>query len=67
MDGRYAASFADIQAVAKPSLRHRIMRSFEAEADGIDTDWIIEQLLERIPADLEHASLPPCVLSAFPL
>jgi MoxR-like ATPase len=51
MDGRYAASFADIQRIAKPALRHRIMRSFEAEADGVDTDSIIEFLLEHVPAD----------------
>ena len=54
MDGRYAASFQDIRAVALPAFRHRIIRTFEAEADNIDTDEIIERLLMGVPADPEH-------------
>ena len=60
MDGRYAASFEDVRAVARPAMRHRILRSFEAEADLVDTDAIIERLLERVPADQDHpADGPP--------
>ena len=54
MDGRYAASFQDIRAVAAPALRHRIIRSFEAEADQVDADRLVEILLERMPADHDH-------------
>ena len=35
----------DVRAVAKPVLRHRIVRNFKAEADGISVDGIIEKLL----------------------
>jgi len=56
VDGRYAISFRDIRDVAHPALRHRIMRSFEAEADGISTDLIIDELLERTPTEYDRRS-----------
>ncbi|MBC03061.1 MAG: AAA family ATPase [Phycisphaerae bacterium] len=54
MDGRYAASIEDVRRVALPVLRHRIIRTFEAEADGIDADEIVRGLLERVPVDPDH-------------
>jgi MoxR-like ATPase len=48
-EGRPNVSFADVQKVAKPSLRHRIIRSFEGEADGVTTDAIVEALLAAVP------------------
>ena len=51
--GRYAVAFKDIDSVARPALRHRIIRSFEAEAEGVTTDDIIERLLETVPRDVE--------------
>jgi len=55
VDGRYAVGFKDVEDVAHAALRHRIARSFEAEADGITTDDIITRLIETIdregPAD----------------
>ena len=48
-EGRANVSFNDIQKVAKPSLRHRIIRSFEGEADGITTDAVIDALLTAVP------------------
>ncbi len=47
--GRYAVAFKDVASVARPALRHRIIRSFEAEADGVTTDDIIARLLESVP------------------
>jgi MoxR-like ATPase len=49
ISGRYAASYDDIKAVAHPVLRHRILPSFIAEADGITSDRIIDKLLEETP------------------
>ena len=54
MDGRYAVSFADVKTVAAPALRHRLERSFEAEADGVTTDNIVEELLQRLAIDEER-------------
>lgn len=39
----------DIQAIAHDCLRHRIILSYEAEADGHDVDDVISQLLNRVP------------------
>ena len=49
MDGRFNVSFDDVRAVAYAALRHRLILSFEGEAEGIDPDRIIEDLLTRIP------------------
>ena len=48
MHGRYAISCEDIRAVAKPVLRHRVLTSFNAEADGVDSLQIIDKLLETV-------------------
>ena len=48
LDGRYNVAREDIQAIALPSLRHRLILSFEGEAEGIDPDHIIQHLLEEI-------------------
>ena len=45
LDGRYTPSVEDVKAVAKPVLRHRIVTSFNAEADGVGTMEIIEKLM----------------------
>jgi MoxR-like ATPase len=47
--GRYHVSFEDIRAVAHPVLRHRVLTNFRAESEGIITDTIIDELLERVP------------------
>ncbi|MFQ6098110.1 MAG: AAA family ATPase [Armatimonadota bacterium] len=60
LQGRYNVAFEDVQAVAKPSLRHRIILNFEGEAEGITTDQIIEDILEKVPPqpELESVKLP---------
>jgi MoxR-like ATPase len=47
--GRYNVSVADIQALAKPILRHRVMTNFYAESERIDADGVIDRLLETVP------------------
>ena len=49
--GRYYVSMDDIRAVAPAVLRHRILTNFNAEADGVQSDKIIQQLIETLPAD----------------
>ncbi len=49
MRGRYHVAYEDIKAVAKSVLRHRILTSFNAEADGITSLDIIDRLLEQVP------------------
>ena len=52
MQQRVYVSSADIRAVTKPALRHRILLNFEAEAERVDTDAILERILESttVPA-----------------
>lgn len=50
LDGRYNVSFNDIEKVALPSLRHRLILNFEGEAEGISTDAIILDILEKLKA-----------------
>jgi len=47
--GRYHVSVKDIQALAKPILRHRIMTNFYAESERINADAIIDRLIETVP------------------
>jgi MoxR-like ATPase len=45
LSGKYSPDIEDIQAIAKPVLRHRIVLNFKAEAEGIGVDDIIEKLI----------------------
>ncbi len=56
LDGRYHASFEDIQAVALPVLRHRIILNFEAEAERVDQDSVVKGILKDVPKQLEEAA-----------
>ena len=45
LSGKYSPDVEDVQAIAKPVLRHRIVRNFKAEAEGISVDDLIERLV----------------------
>ncbi|MEQ8764911.1 MAG: MoxR family ATPase [Planctomycetota bacterium] len=67
LKGRNHVNFEDVQRVAYPVLRHRIITNFSAEAEGITPDRVIDRLLETIP---QHGSevtgdskLPPVISS----
>src|SRR3954471_18089148 len=47
--GRYHVSVADIQALARPVLRHRVIPNFYAESERISADNLVERLLEAVP------------------
>jgi MoxR-like ATPase len=49
LHGRYHVSIADIQALARPVLRHRIIPNFYAESERISADQIVERLLTAVP------------------
>ena len=53
--GRCHVAIEDIQAVALPVLRHRIIPNFAARSEGMTSDSLVEMLLKEIPAD-ESAS-----------
>lgn len=45
LNGKYSPDIEDVVAVAKPILRHRLVRNFKAEAEGMSIDKIIDQLI----------------------
>lgn len=49
LDDRYNVSFDDIRSILKSALRHRIILNFEGEAEGITTDPILDDILEKVP------------------
>ena len=49
LQGRFAVTAEDIRRLAYPVLRHRIFTNFNADAEGVDIDHIIERILDTIP------------------
>jgi MoxR-like ATPase len=47
VDGRTVPSIEDVRAVAAPVLRHRVLLTFQAEADGITADQVVSELLRH--------------------
>ncbi|HEY0366445.1 MAG TPA: AAA family ATPase, partial [Pyrinomonadaceae bacterium] len=47
--GRYNVSCEDVRAVAPAVLRHRVLLNFQAEAEKIDSDYVIKKLIETVP------------------
>lgn len=45
INGKYSPDIEDVQAVARPVLRHRIVRNFKAEAEGMTVDYLIGKLI----------------------
>lgn len=49
LKGRAHVTTEDLQALAKPVLRHRVLVSYRAEAEGVTVEQVIDQLLENVP------------------
>jgi MoxR-like ATPase len=49
LSGRFAVSIDDIRATTTPALRHRVILNFEGEAEGIPTDAVIADILQKTP------------------
>ncbi|MBX3472063.1 MAG: MoxR family ATPase [Planctomycetes bacterium] len=49
LDGRYVVAADDVRAWALPALRHRLILSYEAEAEGVTQDALVRTLLEAVP------------------
>jgi len=49
LEGRYNVSFEDVRRVYLPALRHRVILNFEAQAEGLDTDHALREILDKVP------------------
>ena len=48
LDGRFNVSFEDIRRVYLPTMRHRVIPNFEAMAEGISSDQILQEILDAV-------------------
>ncbi len=49
LEGRYNVSFEDVRRVYLPAMRHRVVLNFEAQAEGLSTDSVLLEILEKLP------------------
>ena len=55
LEGRYNVSFEDVRRSFLPAMRHRVILNFEAQAEGLDTDHVLLEILEKLPEKGEEA------------
>jgi MoxR-like ATPase len=48
LDGRVSVGYDDVDDAIVPSLRHRLLRNFQAEAENVTTESILEQVQKRL-------------------
>ncbi len=49
LEGRFNVSFEDIRRVYLPAMRHRVVPNFEAQAEGVTSDQVLLEILDRVP------------------
>ncbi|QDV70291.1 ATPase family associated with various cellular activities (AAA) [Rosistilla carotiformis] len=49
LEGRFNVSFEDVRRVYLPAMRHRVLLNFEAQAEGIEPDRVLLEILEKVP------------------
>jgi len=65
LKGRYHVSTDDIRSVAHPVLRHRILTNFNAEADGVSSEAIVDRLIDLVSADPSSTMDPAMAARVF--
>ena len=46
---RYNVAFDDVRRTFLPAMRHRVILNFEAQAEGVEADVILQRILEKVP------------------
>jgi MoxR-like ATPase len=49
IDGRPNVSFADIRSMVTPGLRHRLILKLEADAEGVGSEHVLEEVMRQVP------------------
>jgi MoxR-like ATPase len=57
LDARYNVSFEDLRRVYLPSLRHRVLLNFEAQAEGVESDEVLIKVLDSVPEKVDEPSM----------
>ena len=68
LSGRYNVSFEDVRRVYIPAMRHRVILNFEAQAEGIDTDHVLTEILKQVSekGDAAKPTAAPAATAAAP-
>jgi MoxR-like ATPase len=53
LDGRFNVSFEDVRRVYLPSMRHRVIANFEAQAEGVTSDQVLLEILDQVPEKVD--------------
>ena len=53
LNGRFNTSFSDVQKMYLPAMRHRVLLNFEGEAEGVSTDEVLREILDKTPTMAE--------------
>jgi MoxR-like ATPase len=53
LEGRYNVAFEDIERAVLPCLRHRVILNFEAEAEGVTSDAVLQEMMSAVPRTAE--------------
>jgi MoxR-like ATPase len=56
LDGRFNTSFSDVQKIYLPAMRHRVLLNFEGEAEGVSTDDVLGEIIDKTPTMSEAAA-----------
>jgi MoxR-like ATPase len=56
LDGRYNVSFGDAQKAVLPGMRHRLLLNFEGEAEGLSTDEVLNDIIDKVETAAEVAA-----------
>ena len=57
LGGRYNVSFEDVRRVFLPAMRHRVILNFEAEAEGVEPDKVLLEILQKVPEKADDAQV----------
>ncbi|MEX2140004.1 MAG: MoxR family ATPase [Pirellulales bacterium] len=63
LEERYNVSFEDVRRVYLPALRHRVILNFEAQAEGITTDDVLLEILQKVPEKATDEKAPVAQLA----
>ena len=63
LEGRFNVSFEDVRRVYLPAMRHRVILNFEAQAEGIDTDHVLLEILEQLPEKSDQVPVATAVVA----
>ena len=56
LEGRFNVSFEDIRRVYLPAMRHRVIVNFEAQAEGVSSDQVLLEILDKVPEKVDSLS-----------